>query len=253
MCYDVAYLTKRVEKYAAHYGRKEDFISLKSKLPPVYHTNGFDHADVPVIANDNPDHVQSFEWGLIPRWIKDVASANKIANSTLNARGEEMFSKPSFREAAAKRRCLVVLDAFYDHHWKGDKSFPYLIKQKSDEPFSVAGIWEIWRLPGEEIEKNTFSIITGPANPLMAKIHNKPKASEGPRMPVIIPKNREEEWLDQSLSKEDVLSFIKPFDERNLEAYTVNRLRGKLYKGNVPELFDEVNYEELDSSQASLF
>lgn len=253
MCYDVAYLTKKAEKYTAHYGRKEDFISLKSKLPPVYHTNGFDHADIPVITNEAADRVQAFEWGLIPGWVKDVPSAHKIANSTLNARGEEMFDKPSFRDAASKRHCLIILDAFYDHHWKGDKSFPYLIKMKSDEPFSVAGLWEAWELPGQDIVKNTFTVITGPANDLMAQIHNKPKGSEGPRMPVIIPKEREREWLDHSLSKEDTISFIKPFDPQKLEAFTVNRLRGKMYKGNVPEIFNAVQYEEIASSQGNLF
>lgn len=244
MCYDVAYLTKRQADYEKRYGKGEDIEKIKKKLPPVYHSNGFDHAQLPVIANNNPDEVKLFTWGLIPFWVKNPEQALKISNSTLNARGEELWEKPAFKDSIEKRRCLVIVDGFYEHHWKGDKSFPHFIKMKDDEPFSLAGVWSKWKY--QDLERYTFSIITTKANPLLEKIHNKPKASEGPRMPLILPKDKEHLWLEE-VDRTVLESLIKPFDPNKLEAYPVGRLRGKAYAGNVPEIIQPVKYQELDS------
>lgn len=243
MCYDVAYLTKRQEDYARRYGKAGDVAEIKKRLPPVYHSNGFDHGELPVITNTNPDHIQLFTWGLIPFWVKNPEQATKISNSTLNARGEELWEKPAFKNSIEHRRCLVIVDGFYEHHWKGDKSYPYFIKMKDDRPFSLGGIWSKWKY--KDLERNTFSIITTAANPMMAEIHNKPKASEGPRMPFIVPEDKEHLWLSD-LDKAELESLIKPYDQKKLSAYTVGRLRGKAYPGNVPEIIQPVRYEEVE-------
>ena len=217
------------------------------KLQPVYHTMGFEHREVPVITNRHPERLSFYTWGLIPFWAKDAKAAGQISNKTLNARGEELFDKPSFRAAAKSRRCLVVIDGFFEHHHKGASTFPYHIEMKDRSPLALAGLWETWRSEEEDIERDTFSIVTTRGNELLADIHNNPKMS-GPRMPVIVPPELDETWLQEdALSEKDWEKILTPFPSDKLEAYTVPRLRGKDAIGNRPEAVKFFDYPELRS------
>lgn len=247
MCYDIAYFTKKIEKYEKRFGVEYG----NRNVIPVYHTNGFDHLEVPVITHRDPTQLQMFGWGLIPFWVKDLQHAAKIQNSTLNARDNTLFKKPSFREAAKRRRCLIIIDGFYDHHWHKGKSYPFFVKMKDDEPFALGGVWEKWKLDGEE--RYTVALVTTDPNKLMTYIHNQPKASETPRMPFIVPKELEQAWLEPELPPEEVARMIGPYPDDAMDGYTVNRLRGKAYIGNIPEIMDHVPYDELTTEQGSLF
>src|SRR6185436_1060716 len=202
---------------------------------------------VPVII-DSTKTIHLYSWGLIPSWIRDPVEAVKISNSTINARAETMFEKPAFREPARNRRCLVITDGFFEHHHKGGKTFPYHVKFKNDQPMTLAGLWDEWSDHTSGIVRRTYTVVTTAANPLMARIHNNPKASEGPRMPLILPKNVENDWLKpiNSSADEQLLNhIIKSYNENELDAYTVRRLRGKEAIGNVPEAVKPYNYPEL--------
>ncbi len=264
MCYNAYAMTKKRLDYARrHGGTKEEIEELADQLEllsenefpkPFYHTNGFQHPNLLVIANDEPMKFKAFHWGLIPFWVKDEATAGKLQNQTINARGESIFEKPSFREPANKRRNLIFIDGFFEyHHYKG-KTYPFLIKFKNDDPMLVGGIWDSWvnKETGEEIK--TTSIVTTWANPIMSKIHNNPKLQE-PRMPLILNDETKEIWLKGS--KEEVEAIIRPYPEEELEYYTVRRLTGKDAVGNVPEALEPFNYPELVfdgfSGQVSLF
>lgn len=244
MCYDVAYLTKKKEAYVKRYGNEADIVEILKKVPPTYHSNGFDHAQLPIIANNDPDRIKLFDWGLIPFWVKDPQQALKLSNSTLNARGEELWEKPAFLNVVDSQRCLVIVDGFYEHHWKDDKAYPFFIKMKDGSPFSLAGLWSVWKYPKEDIIRNTFTIVTTSANPMMEEIHNKPKASEGHRMPLILPENKEHLWLQEG-DKDSLKSLIRPFNHNDLLAVLVGKLRGKAYPGNVPEVMQSIEYPEL--------
>jgi len=247
MCYDIAYFTKKLEAYEKRFG-----VSYgESPLIPMYHANGFDHPQVPVITGDDPEQLQLFTWGLIPYFIKDLASAAKIQNSTLNARDNTLLKKPSYKHAAVRRRCLVVVDAFYDHHWEHGKSYPFLIKMKNDEPFAIGGLWEKWKF--DDQVRHTFTIITTDPNPMLAYIHNEPKASETPRMPFVVPKEMERHWISTDLPEDEILPMIGPYPEEVMTSYTVGRLRGKAYPGNIPAIMDQVSYPDLETQQGSLF
>jgi putative SOS response-associated peptidase YedK len=161
-----------------------------------------------------------------------------------------MFDKPSFKASARKKRCMVLVDGFFEYHWKGNRSFPYFIQLKNREPMMLAGLWETWKHPKEDIIRQTFAIVTGAANPLMSGIHNKPKASEGPRMPVILLADDVDKWLledelttPQEISK--ILNLVRPLDEKWLEAYPVARLKGKEGVGNSVKAIERVDYPEL--------
>jgi putative SOS response-associated peptidase YedK len=247
MCYDIAYFTKKIEAYEKRFG-----VSYgESNLLPAYHANGFDHPEVPVITGHEPDAIQLFSWGLIPFFIKDMAGAARIRNSTLNVRDYTMLQKPMFKHAAVRRRCLVLVDAFYDHHWHNGKSFPFLIRMQDNTPFALGGIWEKWKF--EDEVRYTCSIITTDPNPMMAFIHNEPKASETPRMPFMVPRELEAKWISPDLPDDEIVPMIGPYPEAHLISYTVSRLRGKAYPGNIPEIMEEHPYPELSSGQGSLF
>lgn len=255
MCYDIRYLTKKQLDYARRFGGDRDLSEIQKRLDdedrsrgnPVFHSNGFNHDDVPVITNRNPEKVQIFSWGLIPYWVKDSKQAVQLSNRTLNAKGEELLDKPSFREAAKKRRCLVIIDGFYEHHHKNGKTFPYHILMKNEEPFALAGLWEKWKDRSSELERYTFSIVTTQGNDLLARIHNNPKL-QGPRMPVIIPRELEDAWLkEEELSKSEWEEILTPFDSQQLKSFTVRRLRGKEYIGNRREIAAPFDYPELST------
>lgn len=249
MCYDKAFSTKKAIEYAQRYAngpvevteleRQIDTLNIQ----PHYYTSGFDHPDLMTIANDDTRHIQLMNWGLVPFWTNVIAS-----NKTLNARSESVTETLSYKVPVQSNRCLVITDNFYEHHHKHGKTFPYIIKMINNEPFSIAGIWKENKGPSGET-KRTVAILTTSANPLMSRIHNNPKNSEGPRMPVILPRELERQWLDPTEdakhTKDLIASLCTPYDEELMEAYTVRQLKGKNGTGNrvlATEFFD---YAEL--------
>jgi putative SOS response-associated peptidase YedK len=139
-----------------------------------------------VILNEGGRRVaRRHRWGLIPHWAKDAS----IGYKTINARGESVAQKPAFRAAFRQRRCLVPATGFYEWKVLPSGKQPYLIRMKSGELFSFAGLWETWAGPAGEVR--TFTIITTEPNALMARLQD--------RMPAIIPRERYARWLDPSL------------------------------------------------------
>ncbi len=167
---------------------------------------------LPIITNKLPTQISFFSWGLVPFWAKDKTPGSKL----INARGETISEKASFRNAFRRRRCLVLADAFYE--WKkipGSKSkIPYRIFLPDRQLFSMAGIWETWKSPEGEAF-NSFSVITTTPNELMAEIHN--------RMPVILPKSSEEVWL-QANDEEQLKGLLNPYPAKNMSAYRISNL-----------------------------
>src|ERR1039457_6886815 len=167
------------------------------------HLSGFAYAKTPVITAENPDKVQLFNWGLIPKWVKNEEDAAKYRQWCLNATCENVFDKPSFKTSIGKKRCLVIVDGFYEWREYKSKKYPYFINVKNRKAFGLAGLYDSWvnKETGEIL--NTYSIITCAANPLMEKIHNVKK-----RMPVILPKEKERVWLNENLSKEEIQNLM---------------------------------------------
>ena len=151
-------------------------------------------------------------WGLIPFWAKDP----KIGARMINARAETVAEKPAFRNALKKRRCLVLADGYYEWQKTPVGKRPYRIIMKSGEPFAFAGIWETWKDPQGNVVPSC-TIITTAANDFLAPIHN--------RMPVILPRESEELWLDTGLENAAALAHILvPSPNDALDAYEVSTL-----------------------------
>lgn len=251
MCFNARYVLSSSLKRAKRDGRKEDaeyWLALLKKydatfqFEDLYQISAFAHPKVIIYQNNKPYEPGISQWGLIPDWAKEP---EKIWNSTLNARGETIFEKSSFRKSAETKRCLIPVEGFYEHHDYKGKKYPFYISRKDGEVLYLAGIWNDWANPktGEII--NTYSIVTTQANPLMAKIHNKPANSEDKRMPVILSENIMEEWL-KPLSKQELQEIaLFQFPDSKLEAWTVRRLSGKESLGNVPEVSKKTEYPDL--------
>jgi putative SOS response-associated peptidase YedK len=202
---------------------------ISSDLKPSY--NIAPTQSVAVIISDGKKRLTEVRWGLVPSWAKELAIGNKL----INARAETITQKASFRSAFKKRRCLVVADGFYEWQKIGDGKRPVYIRLKSGKPFGMAGLYEMWRSPeGEEV--TTCAIITTEANELMQPIHE--------RMPVIIPKDSEDLWLDpQVQDSEVVLNLLKPYPAEEMEAYPISK-RVNSPANNSPDCIKPVSRED---------
>ncbi|MCF8390460.1 MAG: SOS response-associated peptidase [Bacteroidales bacterium] len=208
----------------------------------------FSKPHIPVITSDQPNSIQIYQWGLIPSWVKDMETANKIANATFNARAESIFEKASFRKAARSQRCMVLAHGFFEWHTQGKEKTPFYIKRKDDEAFAFAGLYENWKDPESGRLIKTISIITTEANPLLKKIHNSKN-----RMPVILSPEDEREYINSQLSKEQVEGFFKSLDEKQLEAYPINKSVFLNHKDKLdPELLKPSKYNPLDNKSEDI-
>ena len=148
-------------------------------------------------------------WGLIPRWAKDAAIGHRL----INARSETAHQKPSFRNALRYRRCLIPANGFFEWKREGKGTQPYFIRRKDQEPLALAGLWEGWKGPDGLIESCT--ILTTAANDLIAQIHD--------RMPVILPPEVYDLWLDPAMTDTAKLQpLFSPDVEESLEMVPVS-------------------------------
>ena len=253
MCYDIKASYEAQLKRAR---QKGDLAAveeiLENLIPftdlPIHHASGFSHPELLIYTNESPEFPTVATWGLVPHWVKDEEQQKKIWNNTLNARGETIFEKPSFRQAAKNNRCIIYIDGFYEHHHFNKKTYPFFIQRKNKNPITLAGLWSEWINPETNGRMNTFSIVTTEGNYLMTKIHNNPKI-KGPRMPLILSDEHEDEWLNPIADEKDkkkIKDLIQSYSEEELIAHTVRKLRGKEYAGNIEAISDEVVYEDLE-------
>ena len=259
MCYDIKASLEAQLKRAERAGDLQAVGEIITKLAPysdlpLYHASGFTHPKLLIYTDRSPNFPELSTWGLVPHWVKDKVQLKKYWNNTLNARGETIFEKPSFRTSARNNRCIIYVDGFYEHHHFGGKTYPFFIHAKNNEPLALAGLWSEWvdHETGEVL--NSFTIVTTEGNKMLGRIHNNPKLA-GPRMPLILPHELEDTWLnpiEDELDIKKIQELIKSYPDEELEAYTVPKLRGKEYLGNVPEISEMYEYQELESSITAL-
>jgi putative SOS response-associated peptidase YedK len=147
---------------------------------------------------ENKREAVELKWGLVPSWAEDV----RIGYKMINARGETIAEKPSFREAFRRRRCLIPADGFFEWKVEGKKKIPYRFHQPNQKPFLFAGLWERRELPGEPVLE-TCTIVTTTANEVVRPFHE--------RMPVILTDGAADRWLTPGLiSPTDAEKLITP-------------------------------------------
>jgi len=146
---------------------------------------------------DGLNHLTGMRWGLVPFWATDLSIGNKL----INARAETVATKPSFRTAFKKRRCLILADGFYEWVGKKGEKQPVYITLPDEKPFAFAGLWEVWDNKGENEEKHkSCTIITTAASESISKIHH--------RIPAILKPDRYESWLNPDLQDSEEVQRI---------------------------------------------
>jgi len=149
-------------------------------------------------------------WGLIPFWATDPTGAARA----INARAETAASKPSFRDPLRKQRCLIPADAFYEWRRAAGEKQPFCFEVGVSDIFAFAGLWDRWQDPsGQAME--TCTILTTTPNDLLADVHD--------RMPVILPAEEYDRWLDpgmQDLAR--AARLLKPYDASLMRRYSVS-------------------------------
>ena len=148
-------------------------------------------------------HLDLLRWGLVPHWARDLKSVRQ----PINARSETAATAPMFRDALARRRCLVPIDAFYEWQVQETKDdakaskIPYAIVRADGQPLAAAGLWEGWRGPEGEVIRS-FTILTTAANDALRPLHE--------RMPVILEVADFPLWLGEGGATGDFAALLRP-------------------------------------------
>jgi putative SOS response-associated peptidase YedK len=183
--------------------------ALKPRLTPRFNVAPTQLAPVVLPGEDLKAEIQMLRWGLVPSWSKDGKGG------FLNARSETVADKPAFRSAYRLRRCLVIAHGFYE--WQTlphGKKQPWHFHRLGDEMMAFAGLWESWQPhPGPAEPVRTFTILTTPANRLIAPLHD--------RMPVILPPEAWRAWIDPRSAAGQLQPYLAPCDAGAMESWPV--------------------------------
>ncbi len=254
MCYSKAL---KADKFTieAHYNATMRDLDYA----PKYYENGFDFEYDPIITAERPKEFLMYRWGLVPWFESDMVKVSKPAG-TLNCKSENMFETNSFREVARQgKRCLIPATSFRESHWssvtkaKPKNKIPFNIFSKTQEVFSIAGLYSYWKDKQTGQELLTYTVLTTAANGLMKYIHNNPANPH--RMPVILPKEFEKDWLNPNLTESDVLALCKCMPEDFLDSYPlskdVNNAKIASAERDNPDFFERVDYapDEIDEAE----
>ncbi len=164
----------------------------------------------PVVVNEGANTLLMMQWGLVPSWAKEPSIGYKM----INARTETLAEKTSFKRLLPSRRCLILADGFYEWAKLKKGKAPMRFFLKGGAPFAFAGLWDRWKKPdGNELR--TYTIITTQANELLKPVHD--------RMPVILTREREGQWLDPELKDSQKLrELLQPYASEEMDSYYVS-------------------------------
>ncbi|MCS7481660.1 SOS response-associated peptidase [Umezawaea endophytica] len=187
--------------------------------------------------------VRVMRWGLVPHWAKDMSGAAKM----INARSESVVTKPSYRDSAAKRRCILPADGWYEWQPGEGRKQPFFINPDDGSSLAMAGIWSVWWQPDEESGRKavvTCAVLTTDAVGEMTSVHH--------RMPLLLPRSRWGSWLDPDLVDpssllDSDLGVVGALELRPV-SMAVNSVRN-----NGPELMDPVSLTAAEVPEPTLF
>lgn len=175
-----------------------------------------------LIDSNGARRIGPLRWGLVPEWASD----ERIGNKMINARAETLSEKPAFRQSFSRRRCIIPADGYYD--WKKDTKQPYRITMNNQSIFSLAALYDTWISP-DGSKLHTCTIITTESNDILSTIHD--------RMPVILPKEHHDIWLDRATDITLLQPLLIPFPNEQMATYPVSPMVGNV-KNDVPACID---------------
>ena len=196
-------------------GIGERFQVVQSLFNPPVNYNVAPTSTVPVVRLDEGGRVlDGFRWGVVAFWAKDI----KEGLRAVNARSETAASKPTFRDAFKRRRCLIPVSGYYEWQKTLTGKQPFNIHLPEYAPFAFAGLWSEWN--GPEGPVRSCTILTTEPNGQLAGIHN--------RMPVILLRHSESVWLDPTLPPAQAQALLRSYPEGELMATEVHRRVGRV-------------------------
>lgn len=209
-----------------------DFYQLVNETAPDWHPSWniapTQNAGV-IVATEAGPAWRRMRWGLVPFWAKDAATGNRL----INARADTAADKPAFRQAMAKRRCVVPVSGFYEWKAAGKRKTPYFVSAAEGEPLSAAGLWEKWVAPSTGEPLFTFTILTTDANATLAPLHD--------RMPTILPRADVGRWLANGDA-----NLLRPCAPELLASWPVSP-RVNSPKNDGPDLVEKIADEIKDA------
>jgi len=206
----LGYNTRMCGRFTLHTPATELFqlllLDLHEPLIPRYNIAPTQSiATVRQLSKQTMPHLAWLQWGLIPSWATKPAKNRPL----INARAETVADKPSFRDALARQRCLILCDGYYEWQASGKKKQAFYIRQKDERPFAFAGIWDRWYSESNSA-MDTCAIITTAANDLTRPIHE--------RMPVILDQADYAAWLDPlHTEKKSLVEMLQPFHSAEMK------------------------------------
>jgi putative SOS response-associated peptidase YedK len=176
-------------------------------LAPRYNVAPTDPMPV-VLIRDGHKVAEIHRWGLVPSW------SEKPGKPLINARAETAARRPAFRDAMARRRCLVPADGFIEWRRDGKRRLPHWIRPAGGGAMTLAGIWERWKGEGASDWLLSFAILTGPANDAVGAIHD--------RMPIVVAPGDRDRWIEPELPVDALEDILAPAPDAALEIIPVS-------------------------------
>ncbi len=223
--------------------RQRGTETVSEPLPPDYNVAPTKSVYAVLQRPEEARSLRVLTWGLVPFWAKE----RKIGNRMINARVETVSEKPAYRQAFAKRRCLLPADGYFEWYQtsqtaKSGKALkqPFFIRPKDGSSLAMAGLYEVWRDP-EKAEDDparflwTCTVLTTRAEDELGQIHD--------RMPMLVEPARWADWLDPAAS-EDSRELLVPAAPGRLEAYPVSTAVNNV-RNNGPDLLDPLPAEDV--------
>ncbi|MBY6361577.1 SOS response-associated peptidase [Rhodococcoides corynebacterioides] len=201
-------------------------VRLGDPPEPSYNVAPTDPVRI-VLDRDDDRQLRTVRWGLVPSWAKD----KKIASRLINARSETVTEKPAFRKAAAKRRCLIPADGYYEWEKREGAKVPHFLH--TDGVLAMAGLYELWPDPArndDDPDKWFWSttVLTTTATDTLGHIHD--------RSPVVVPDDLWSAWLDPGLTDlAGVSDLLESIPEPHLTPREVSTAVNSV-RNNGPEL-----------------
>jgi putative SOS response-associated peptidase YedK len=195
-------------------------IKLVFSIPPDRPTPNFPPSwnvaptdQLPIVrfyAKAGERSLELARWGLVPFWAKDI----KVGFANINAKAEGIETRPAFRDAFQRRRCLVPVDNFYEWQKTASGKQPYAIALADRGIMALAGLWENWRSPAGEWVRS-FAIVTCAPNELCAELHN--------RMPVVLAPESWPLWLGEEPAEPRRLKgVLAPYPAEGMTCWPVS-------------------------------
>lgn len=213
---------------------KEQYVAI-GKGKPVLTT---------LIKESGKMQFRNMQWTL-PYSYQDSKTNSIVKRELLNSTCERLFFQ--HKELIFKQRCIVPIDGYFEYYHLNGETYPYYIYPKEGGLFYAGGIW------GRKVDEGTgeiwesFSIITTSPNPMVARIHNNPKAPNGSRMLLLVPEDKTKSYLDENLQTKEIKEFFTPFDADKMNAHPVIRFQRKEFAQfvNTPKVLERCEYPEL--------